>query len=138
SSRISTPHATSIDCPRKQLPAATSPPPRATYDPQPLGLLSARHALAAELLCGADDLALTASTSEAYAFLFKLLCNSQDEVLIGTPSYPLLEHLAALELITLRTFPLEFHARWEIDVAALRQAVTNRVRAVVLVNPNNP
>ena len=78
--------------------------------------------------CGADDLALTASTSEAYAFLFKLLCNSQDEVLIGTPSYPLLEHLAALELITLRTFPLEFHGRWEIDVAALQQAVTNRVR----------
>jgi alanine-synthesizing transaminase len=134
----SNPTAVGIEYPREELAAAMSRAARAAYDPQPLGLLSARHALAAELRCGADDLALTASTSEAYAFLFKLLCNPQDEVLIGTPSYPLLEHLAALELITLRTFPLEFHARWEIDVAALRQAVTNRVRAVVLVNPNNP
>ena len=134
----SNPTTAGIEYPLQELAAALSHAARAAYDPQPLGLLSARHALAAELGCGADDLALTTSTSEAYAFLFKLLCNPQDEVLIGTPSYPLLEHLTALELITLRTFPLEFHTRWEIDVVALRQAVTNRVRAIVLVNPNNP
>jgi aspartate/methionine/tyrosine aminotransferase len=107
---------------------------RAPYDPDPRGLLSARESLAAHLHCSADDLLLTASTSEAYSFLFKLLCDPGDEVLTPVPSYPLLEHLASLELVALRTFPMEFHRRWEIhDVP-----VSPHTRAIVVVNPNNP
>ena len=107
---------------------------RAPYEPDPRGLRSARQALAAHLRCDAEDLLLTASTSEAYSFLFKLLCDPGDEVLTPVPSYPLLEHLASLELVSLRTFPMELHRRWEIhDVP-----VSARTRAIVVVNPNNP
>src|SRR5205085_3346424 len=97
----------------------------------PRGLRSAREALG-------GDVILTASTSEAYSFLFKLLCDPGGEVVTATPSYPLLEHLSALESVTLRLFALEFHKRWEIDAARARDAVTNRTRAMVVVNPNNP
>ncbi|HYC88703.1 MAG TPA: pyridoxal phosphate-dependent aminotransferase [Thermoanaerobaculia bacterium] len=107
---------------------------RAPYDPDPRGLRSARETLAAHLSCDADDLLLTASTSEAYSFLFKLLCDPGDEILTPVPSYPLLEHLAALELVSLRTFPMEFHRRWEIH----DMPVSPRTRALVVVNPNNP
>ena len=107
---------------------------RAPYEPDARGLRSAREALAAHLSCDADDLLLTASTSEAYSFLFKLLCDPGDEVLTPVPSYPLLEHLAALELVSLRTFAMEFHRRWEVhDVP-----VSAKTRAIVVVNPNNP
>lgn len=107
---------------------------RAAYDPDPRGLLSAREAVAAHLGCSASDLLLTASTSEAYAFLFKLLTDPGDAVLTATPSYPLLEHLAQLESVTLRTFAMEMHRRWEIhDVPC-----DERTRAIIVVNPNNP
>jgi alanine-synthesizing transaminase len=111
---------------------------RAAYDPQPLGIASAREAVALELACDAADIVITASTSEAYSFLFKLLCDPGDAVLTARPSYPLLEHLAALELIELRYFALEFHRRWEIDPGKLRDAMTEETRAVLVVNPNNP
>src|SRR5258708_6349237 len=111
---------------------------RAPYDPDPLGLRSAREALAAELGCGQDDVVITASTSEAYSYLFKLLCDPGDAVLTATPSYPLLEHLAELELIELRSFALELHRRWELDPGRVRAALTDRTRALLVVNPNNP
>jgi alanine-synthesizing transaminase len=111
---------------------------RASYDPQPLGLASAREAVARELACDAADIVITASTSEAYSFLFKLLCDPGDAVLTARPSYPLLEHLAALELIERQSFALEFHQRWEIDPGRLREELTERTRAVLVVNPNNP
>jgi aspartate/methionine/tyrosine aminotransferase len=111
---------------------------RAMYDPQPLGIASAREAVARELACQAADIVITASTSEAYSFLFKLLCDPGDAVLTARPSYPLLEHLAALELIDLHYFPLEFHRRWEIDPNRMREQITDRTRAVLVVNPNNP
>jgi aspartate/methionine/tyrosine aminotransferase len=94
--------------------------------------------VAGHLGCSVDDLVLTASTSEAYSFLFSLLTDAGEAVLTATPSYPLFEHLAALALIELQTFPLEFHRRWEVDPARLRDAVTSRTRALVVVNPNNP
>jgi aspartate/methionine/tyrosine aminotransferase len=105
---------------------------RTPYDPQPLGLRSAREAVAEHLGCDADDVIITASTSEAYSFLFKLLADPGDSIGIFTPSYPLFEHLAQLELITLKSSPLEFHRRWEIA------SVPESVRAIVVVNPNNP
>ena len=123
-----------IDYPHDALAEAFARSARAPYDPDPRGLRVAREALGAELRCSPDDLILTASTSEAYSFLFKLLANPGDEILTATPSYPLLEHLASLELVRLRTFPLELHRRWEIGEVPLG----DRTRAVVVVNPNNP
>src|SRR5258708_27452544 len=111
---------------------------RAPYDPDPLGLSSAREALAAELGCDRDDVVITASTSEAYSFLFKLLCDPGDALLTATPSYPLLEHLAELELIELRSFALDLHQRWELDPGRVRAALTDRTRALLVVSPNNP
>jgi aspartate/methionine/tyrosine aminotransferase len=106
---------------------------RAPYDPDPRGLAIARAALG-----NPDDVILTASTSEAYSMLFKLLCDAGDNVAIATPSYPLFEHLAALELVQLHAFPLEFHRRWEIHLSRVQSAIDERTRAIIVVNPNNP
>jgi alanine-synthesizing transaminase len=106
----------------------------APYEPEALGLRTAREAVARHLGCDAADVVLTASTSEAYSFLFKLLTDPGDVVLTATPSYPLLEHLAALELVALRPFAMEFHRRWEITGVP----VDERTRAILVVNPNNP
>lgn len=85
-----------------------------------------------------DRVALTASTSEAYACLFKLLCDPDDQVLVPQPSYPLLEHLARFEGLEPVPYPLVYHGTWRIDVPALRAAAGSRARAIVVVNPNNP
>jgi alanine-synthesizing transaminase len=113
------------------------------YDPQPLGLWSARAAVAADfrrrgIVISADRVALTSSTSEAYALLFKLLCDAGDAVLVPQPSYPLFEHLTRLESITAIPYPLEFHGSWRIDIDALAGAATDRARAILIVSPNNP
>ena len=118
--------------------------PRAlTYDPQPLGLWAARAAVAADfrrrgIAISADRVALTSSTSEAYALLFKLLCNAGDAVLVPHPSYPLFEHLTQLECVDAIPYALEYHGSWRIDIASLQRAATDRVRAVLIVSPNNP
>jgi len=88
--------------------------------------------------CHPDRLVLTASTSEAYAWLFKLLCERGDRVLIPRPSYPLFDFLAGLEEVELAPYPLRFDGRWRLDLAALAAAVDERTRAVVVVHPNNP
>jgi hypothetical protein len=120
-----------------------SAPAGLRYDPQPLGARAARQAVSADLrrrglAAPADRVVLTASTSEAYALLFKLLCDPGDQVIVPVPSYPLFEFLAGLEAVTIRAVPLEYHGEWAVDVEALRRATTPRTRAVVLVNPNNP
>ena len=111
------------------------------YDPQPRGLLSARRAVSAWLDAAVDPdrIVLTASTSEAYALLFKLLCDPGDDILVPQPSYPLFEHLAGFEGVSLSPYPLvrDGHA-WLVDAAALRAAAGPRTRAAVAVNPNNP
>jgi aspartate/methionine/tyrosine aminotransferase len=114
-----------------------------TYSPEPLGQRHARQAVVAEFArrgrrVGPDTIALTASTSEAYSLLFKVLCNAGDEVLIPRPSYPLFEHLTQLDLVTGVPYDLEYHAGWTIDVASLEAALTPRTRAVLVVSPNNP
>jgi len=134
----SNPTRAGFEYPLDELSAAMARGSRAQYAPDPLGLPSARDALARGLRCSAEDIVITASTSEAYAFLFKLLCDPGDEILIATPSYPLLEQIGALEMVSIRSFPLEFHARWELHADRVREAVTDRTRAVVVVNPNNP
>lgn len=114
-----------------------------TYAPEPFGLREARTAVSADyarrgLAVPADRIMLTASTSEAYSLLFKILCDPDDEILIPRPGYPLFEHLARLEATVSQSYDLEYHARWSIDLAGLERKLTARTRAVVLVTPNNP
>jgi len=108
------------------------------YRPEPLGLLAAREAVSRLTSADAADILLTASTSEAYAFLFKLLCDPGDAVLVPAPSYPLFEHLAELEGVQALPYRLAYDGAWHIDFGALARAVTPRVRAIVVVSPNNP
>jgi len=113
------------------------------YEPEPFGLASARAAVSAlfrerGVAVPAEHVALTASTSEAYAFSFKLFCDPGDRVLVPAPSYPLLEHLGALEGVELVPYRLGFDGAWFIDVSEVERAVTERTRAIVLVSPNNP
>ena len=118
--------------------------PRALeYDPQPLGLWSARAAVASDvrrrgIVISADRVALTSSTSEAYALLFKLLCAAGDQVLVPHPSYPLFEHLTRLECVDAVPYALEYHGSWRIDIDSVRRVVSERVRAILIVSPNNP
>ena len=131
---ISNPTIAGISYPLDELAGAMSRAARERYDPQPLGLPTAREAVARHLGCDAGDVIITASTSEAYSFLFKLLTNPGDTIATAIPSYPLIEHLAAMELIELRTFPLELHRRWEMTDFE----PDARTRAICLVSPNNP
>jgi alanine-synthesizing transaminase len=108
------------------------------YRPEPFGLPTAREAVARVTGAQARDIMLTASTSEAYAFLFKLLCDPGDAVLVPAPSYPLFEHLAELEGVQALPYRLAYDGAWHIDTDSLRRAVTPRVRAIVVVSPNNP
>jgi len=123
--------------------APLSSPAGLAYDPQPFGLPATRAAVARELerrglAAAPGDIVLTASTSEAYSMLFKLLCDPGDDVLVPRPSYPLFDHLTRLEGVEARTYPLSFHSRWTLDVGGVRHAMTPRTRAVLVVNPNNP
>ena len=114
------------------------------YDPDPRGMRSAREAVAgyyAEHGAGAvyaDAVVLTTSTSEGYGYLFRLLCDAGDEVLVAQPSYPLFDFLADLEDVRLVPYPLFYDFGWWIDFAGLERRIGPRTRAIVLVHPNNP
>jgi alanine-synthesizing transaminase len=123
--------------------APLSSPVALTYQPEPFGLCAAREAVARDfarrgIVVRPDHVALTASTSEAYALLFKLLCNPGDIVLVPIPSYPLFEHLTGLEGVRSRAYTLEYHGRWSIDLGDLDRVWRDDVRAVLAVSPNNP
>jgi len=114
-----------------------------TYEPDPCGLSTARQAVVGyysdkAVEVGIDQVFMTCSSSEAYAHLFRLLANSGDHVLVPQPSYPLFEYLAKLENVELRPYPLVYEDRWYVDIDALGSAVTDRTRAIIAVNPNNP
>jgi aspartate/methionine/tyrosine aminotransferase len=110
------------------------------YDPQPKGLLRARQAVADYYNQQVDpeSLLLTTSTSEGYSFVFRLLSNPDDEVLVPKPSYPLFEFLADLQDVKLIPYPLLYDHGWQIDFPSLEKTVSPRTRAIVLVHPNNP
>jgi len=113
------------------------------YRPESKGLLSAREAVAAYHkdrgeTVDPQNLVLTASTSEAYSFLFRLLANPEEEVLVPKPSYPLFEFLADLQDVKLAPYPLLYDHGWQVDMPGLEHALTHKSRAVVVVNPNNP
>lgn len=125
--------------PEAEILRALADPRGLLYEPAPAGLPAARRAVAEDLgLDGWDSILLTASTSEAYGWLFKLLCERDDEVLIPRPSYPLFDFLAALEEVRLVPYPLRYEAGWRMDFEALESALTPRTRAVLVVHPNNP
>ena len=111
------------------------------YHPHPRGLAAARKAVR-EYYVGArvspGDLFLTSSTSEAYTFVLRLLCEPGDELLVPAPSYPLFEFLADIQDVKLVSYPLIYDHGWQIDLHALEQAVSKRTRGIVVVNPNNP
>lgn len=117
------------------------------YGAEPRGQRYAREALAAFLheqgnTATADDLYILSSTSEAYSWLIKLLCNAGDAVLAPKPGYPLIESIARLECVDMIEYQQRFDGSWYIDVAELREALEGedggRIRALVLINPNNP
>jgi aspartate/methionine/tyrosine aminotransferase len=113
------------------------------YDPHPKGLRVAREAV-----CGyyrqrgaevdPEQVILTASTSEGYSFLFRLLCDPGDEVLVPAPSYPLFEFLASIQDVKLVSYPLIYDHGWQVDLHGLSEALTPRTRAILVVHPNNP
>jgi alanine-synthesizing transaminase len=122
---------------------ALSQPASLRYAPDPRGLIAARRAVARYYsACGkkvtVDDICLTTGTSEAYGFVFRLICDPGDEVLVPEPSYPLLNFLAEIQDVKLVRYPLLYDHGWQIDFHALEQAITARSRAAVVVNPNNP
>ena len=115
------------------------------YLPDPLGMVSARQGVAKyyrnhDAEVSLDRICLTTSTSEAYSFLFRLLCDSGDEVLIARPSYPLFDYIAQLDDVRLQEYPLLYdpHHGWMIDLHSLEARITPRTRAVIIVHPNNP
>ena len=115
------------------------------YDPQSKGLLSAREAVVEYyrqehdiFQLDPERIILTTSTSEAYSYIFRLLCNADDEILVPKPSYPLFEFLADLQDVRLIPYPLLYDHGWQIDFPSLYKSVTHRTRAVVVVHPNNP
>lgn len=139
---MSNPTRAGFSYPRDLL-APLADPRGLVYAPEPLGLHEARQAVAADftrrgLAVNGDRIALTASTSEAYSLLFKLLCGPGDEILIPRPSYPLFDHLSRLDAVIAIPYELEYHTRWSVDVASLERAFTPKTRAVLLVSPNNP
>ena len=125
---VSNPTAVGLPIPLVQL------PPAPVYAPDPRGLLSAREAVARYHGASPEQVILTASTSEAYAWLFKLLCDPGDEVLVPQPSYPLFEYLTALEAVRAVPYELRWDGEWHIGALP----VSPRTRAVLVVNPGNP
>jgi alanine-synthesizing transaminase len=135
----SNPTAAGFSYPGDRVLGALTDPRLLRYEPHPAGLAEARAAVAGYYRgVSPERILLTASTSEAYAFLFKLLADPGDEVLVPRPSYPLFEFLAALESVRPVQYPLVYHGSWAIDFDALEQIISERTRAIVLVNPNNP
>ncbi len=118
--------------------------PRALdYDPQPRGLLAAREAVCRYyadhgVAIDPGQIVLTTSTSEAYSFLFRLLCDSGSEILVPQPGYPLFDFLATLDDVRIKAAPLVYDEGWQIDFEGLRRAITPQTRAIVIVHPNNP
>ena len=113
------------------------------YAPDPHGLPEARAAIAARyaergLIVSPEQITLASGTSEAYGYLFKLLCDPGDEVLVPEPSYPLFSDLCRLESVAARSYPLHYDGEWHIGLSELQAAIGPRTRAIMLVSPNNP
>jgi alanine-synthesizing transaminase len=140
---VSNPTCAGVPYARDAIAAALGDLRALVYSPEPFGLLQAREAVARDFRAHghavrAERVLLTASTSEAYSFLFKLLCDPGDAILVPQPSYPLFEHLATFESVRVIPYPLAYDGEWHVDLPALRRAIDPITRAIVLVSPNNP
>jgi alanine-synthesizing transaminase len=141
---ISNPTRAGLHYDEPQILKSLSSPQAMDYDPQPKGLPSACAAVADYyrtehgINLDPEHLLLTTSTSEGYSFVFRLLCNPGDELLVPKPSYPLFEFLADLQDVKLVPYPLIYDHGWQMDFPSLQNAVTKRTRGVVVVHPNNP
>ncbi|HET9795383.1 MAG TPA: pyridoxal phosphate-dependent aminotransferase [Thermoanaerobaculia bacterium] len=143
---VSNPSAAGLSPSEEELRGALSPAGSAAYRPDPRGLASAREAVSASYAArGADihpdHIFLTASTSEAYSFLFKLLADPGDALLVPEPSYPLFEHLVRLEALSAVPYRLRLpppEHRWRLDFATIERGLDGGARAVLSVHPNNP
>ncbi len=118
-------------------------PAALAYEPNPRGMESARRAVAGYYAdrheeVSLEDIFLTTSTSEAYSYVFRTLCNPGDELLIPSPSYPLFDFLADIQDVSLVRYPLFYDHGWQIDFHSLEKAITPRTRGVIVVHPNNP
>ena len=145
----SNPTACGLDYPAGEILAALADPRALTYRPESKGLLEARQAVADYYAGRAgfsphvssvdpEHVLLASGTSEAYSHIFRLLCETGDEILVPAPSYPLFEFLADLADVRLVPYPLLYDHGWQIDFVSLRAAITPRSRAVMVVHPNNP
>ncbi len=150
---VSNPTACGFDYNREKILRALANPSALAYEPNPKGLEVARRAVAeyyalradasgssgiARLEIPVNDIFLTTSTSEAYSFVFRTLCNPGDELLVPAPSYPLFDFLADIEDVKLARYPLVYDHGWQIDFPALEEVLTPRTRGVIVVHPNNP
>ena len=140
---VSNPTRVGIAYPEQTILRALASPEALRYEPSPFGAPFARQAVSdyyrdRGVPVPPDRIAMVASTSEAYSYLFRLLCDPGDEVLVPAPSYPLLELLAQIDDVVVRTYPLCYAGEWSVDLARLREAVTPRTRAILAVSPNNP
>ncbi len=140
---ISNPTSADLIYPHAEIAQALGHIETLSYEPDPAGSIVAREAIASyyavrNISVSVERILLTASTSEAYAFLFKLLCNPEDEVLIPLPSYPLFEYLASLECVRTVPYWLRYDGNWHVDFSTIEAGISRRTRAIVVVNPNNP
>jgi alanine-synthesizing transaminase len=140
---VSNPTECGFEYNRSAILNALSNPAALSYEPNPRGLESARRAVAGYYTerkdeVSIEDIFLTASTSEAYSYVFRTLCNPGDELLIPSPSYPLFDFLADVQDVSLVRYPLLYDHGWLIDFHALEQAITPRTCGVIVVHPNNP
>jgi len=138
---VSNPTECGFDYKTETILGALHNPAALRYEPNPKGLEVARRVVAGYYAeHGAtvplDDIVLTASTSEVYSFVFRLLCNPDDELLIPAPSYPLFAFLADLQDVKLVRYPLVYDHGWQIDFHVLEQVITARTRGIIVVNPN--
>jgi hypothetical protein len=139
----SNPTRCGFEYPAEQILSALATTESLTYEPSPKGLVEARAAVAEyyqekRVRLSPDQIILTASTSEAYSFLFRLLANPGEHILVPKPSYPLFDFLATLNDVELDMYPLVYRNGWRMDVDGLRAAIRPETRAIIVVNPNNP
>lgn len=140
---VSNPTECGFDYDRRAILEALQNPAAIKYTPEPRGLLSARKAVQGYYVergvsLAVEDIFLTTSTSEAYSYAFRLLCNPGGEILIPAPSYPLFDFLADIQDVKVVRYPLVYDHGWQIDFHSLERAFTPRTRAIVVVHPNNP
>jgi len=139
---VSNPTQCGIQYPKEIL-SGLATPSSLTYEPDPRGLDSARTAVARyyaahNLTIDVSRIFLTSSTSEAYSYVFKLLCNAGDSVLIPNPSYPLFEYLAQTSDVDLQHYHLAYDHGWQVDFDSIKKSITPSTRAIALINPHNP